>query len=257
MMRPIRFLGAVIILLGFGLVAGLVWLVPVRRIRRRAIRRLRQLWARALLWVLSVRVELDPPDADLPDPALYAANHASYLDILVVMSISPGVFVSKLSVVWWPVIGQLAAAGETLFVNRGDRLRVGRLVEKVRERLRSGRSVVFFPEATNSNGETLLPFKTSLFAAAQGNDGPGFLVQPLVIRYESIGGQPLTAENRDQVLWFGDNPFLSHAWNLLSRPGVEVTVRALPPREVSTSRREFGDELRKEMLQHARLIEPA
>ncbi|MFO7898758.1 MAG: 1-acyl-sn-glycerol-3-phosphate acyltransferase [Planctomycetota bacterium] len=255
MSRLVRFPAAVLVLLTLGFVAGLAWLIPVRRARSRVIRRLCQCWATALLRVLSVRVRLDPPDADLPDPALYAANHSSYLDILVVMSISPGVFVSKLGVAWWPLIGQLAAASETLFVNRRDRFRVGRLVDKVRDRLRSGRSVVFFPEATSGSGDSLLPFKPSLFAAARCDDGPRFPVQPLVIRYESVAGEPLNTENRDRVLWYGGRLFLPHVWNLLRGPGVEVTVRALPARPPGESRREFARELREEMLKEIKIPE--
>jgi len=252
-MRLIRLFLAFAIMLGLGAVTAVVWLVPAPRWRRRRTRSLRQTWARAMLWLLRVRVRVEPPDADLSGTALYVANHTSYLDILVLMSRTPGVFVSKLGIIWWPVVGQIACLGETLFVNRNNRLGVGRLVEKVRKRLGAGGSVVFFPEATSSNGDTLLPFKSSLFAAADDGEGRLFAIRPLVVRYESIGGRPVDRSNRDRIYWYDDMLLPPHTWGLLAAPGIDVVVRVLPERMLSGPRGRFARDLRREMLKEIRI----
>lgn len=230
------------------------WACPVRPLRNRAIRRLRRLWAHMCLRLLRVTVRLEPPDADLGDPALYVANHTGYLDVLVLLSIVPGVFISREGVKWWPIIGQLTVLAGTLHVDRRDRLGIGRFVDRARRRLRRGSSIVFFPEGTSTNGDGLLPFKTPLFAAATDKDGFSVPVRPLVLRYLSIGGQPVTAANRDRIFWYGDMTLGRHLWRTLKAPRVEVLVKALPGRHITTDRRSFAAALHQEML---REIQPA
>lgn len=254
-MRLIRLVVMGLLMSCLGLAAAGAWLIPAPRVRRRCIRRLRQSWARCALRLMRIRVRVEPPGAVLSDPVLYVANHIGYPDILVLMSVCPGVFISKLGVLWWPFFGQLAFLGETLFVNRRKRLGIGRIVDKVRDRLRSGGSVVFFPEATSSDGESLLTFKSSLFAAADGGDGRMFAIRPLVVRYETIGGEPVTRANRDRIFWYGDMPLLGHMWGQLGAPGIDVVIRVLPERTLPEDRHEFAGKLREEMLSEIRIPE--
>ncbi len=254
-MRVLRLISGIAIMLVLGTVAAAVWLIPARGVRNRCLRRIGRAWARAMLRLLRIRVHLDPPDTTFSGPALYVANHTGYLDILVLMSVAPGIFISRQDVVWWPLIGQLAALGGPLFVNRKNRLNIGPLVEKVRHRLRTGTSVIFFPEATTSSGDGLLPFKSSLFAAAAGNAGEAFPVRPFVSSYRSIGRQPIGPSNRRRVLWFDDTTLVRHAWGLLSAPGIEVVLKVLPERKCSGDRRQFARQLREEMLRELEIPE--
>jgi len=249
-MRIFRVVIGTVLILALGLLAALPWLVPLRGIRSTLLRRARRTWARGLCWLLRVRVQLEPADADLSGAALYAANHSSYLDIPVVMSVAPGVFVSKSSVRWWPVLGQLAVIGGTLFADRGNRFSIGQMVERARRRLLSGTSIIFFPEATSSNGEGLLPFKSSLFAAAgEGADGRQVPVRPLVLCYRRLNGRALDVSSRDQVFWYGEMRLPGHLWNLLGAKRIEVTIKVLPERSLSGDRRRFAAALREDMLQ--------
>ncbi len=252
-MRVLRVIVAVFAVFVLVVMTVPAWLVPFRRCRGAWLSGMRRVWARPLLRLLRVRIHVEPAQANFSGPALYVANHTGYLDIVVVMSLVPGVFISREGIIWWPVIGQLAALAGTLFVNRKDRLSIGRLVEKVRRRLRVGASVVFFPEATTTNGEMLLPFRTSLFAAADAGDGEIFPIRPLVLCYRSVGGKPLDTANRDRVFWYDNMTLLGHIWRLLTVRGIDVVVKVLPERTLSADRREFGRTLREEML---REIEP-
>jgi 1-acyl-sn-glycerol-3-phosphate acyltransferase len=255
-MRLIRVLLIVVVMCPLATAAGFAWLIPVRRWRHRTAYRIAQAWARFILWTLRIRVRLDPPDAAVSGPALCVANHQSYLDILVLMSVKPAAFISKRSVLWWPLIGQAAAAGGTLFVDRSKRLGVRDLVRMIRDRLDRGASVFFFPEATTSDGEGLLPFKGSLFAAAAGTDGRAHDIRPFVVRYLAIGGETIDASNRARVGWFGDATFAGHIWGILAAPGIDVVVRPLPARPLPEQRRGFVDELRQEMLDVYCSLEP-
>ena len=197
---------------------------------------------------MRVRVRLLPAGVDLAGPALHAANHTGYLDILIVLSVTPGVFISKAGVLWLPLMGQLAAVGGTLFVNRAHRLAVVSLIGKVRRTLRAGTSVIFFPEATSSDGKGLLPFKTSLFEAARAQGGHGFPVRPIVLCYRTVAGRPIDDSNRSCVFWYGGANLARHLWRMMAAPGVDVDVKVLPERRLSGDRGAFATELRDEML---------
>src|SRR5260370_15925545 len=60
----------------------------------------------------------------IPARGLLVSNHLSYVDILVLLSLAPAVFVSKSEVKSWPVMGWLAQLGGTVFIDRLRRTHV-------------------------------------------------------------------------------------------------------------------------------------
>jgi 1-acyl-sn-glycerol-3-phosphate acyltransferase len=58
----------------------------------------------------------------MPGSGLLVGNHLSYLDIIVLSSIRPCVFVAKRDVAAWPFFGWLARAAGTIFIDRERRL---------------------------------------------------------------------------------------------------------------------------------------
>src|SRR6185437_308568 len=102
----------------------------------------------------------------IPAKGLLVSNHLSYVDILIISSITPAIFVAKREVSGWPVFGPLARMGGTLFVDRGRRTLVGKTTDEIQSALDQGALVVLFPEGTSSNGQTVLPFKSSLLEPA-------------------------------------------------------------------------------------------
>jgi len=247
-MRIVRLIIGGLITFPFVLMSVLLWVPPLLRWRRRWLARLRPMWARLVLWLLRIRVRVEPPGVNTDGPALYVANHTGYLDILVVMSVSPGAFISREGIFWWPVLGQLTALGDTIFVDRRRRLSIGRSIDKIHSRLRLGVSIVVFPEATSANGDGLLPFRSPLFAVVTKRDGREFPVRPLVVRYLTVAGQPIDESNRDRVYWYGDMSLPKHIWHSLTAPGIEVAIKPLPERVITGDRKEFASSLREEML---------
>src|SRR6185369_10489209 len=130
------------------------------RVRARFTARFFSGWARLILWLLAVRVEASgaPPRP----PFLLVANHLSYLDVLVLASRLPSVFVSKAEVRRWPLLGPICTALGTIYIDRGQRRDIPRVMAEIEAALDSGLGVVFFPEGTSSKGETVAPFKPSL-----------------------------------------------------------------------------------------------
>src|SRR6266403_2862272 len=122
----------------------------------------RSLWlqqaSRRLLRIFHAQVRATGP---IPKSGLLVSNHLSYLDIMVLCSLAPSIFVAKREVKHWPVFGWFARLGGTLFADRERRTQVGQLANAMRSVLNQGALVVLFPEGTSSDGQTVLPFKSS------------------------------------------------------------------------------------------------
>jgi lyso-ornithine lipid O-acyltransferase len=175
-----------------------------------------------------------------PVRGLLISNHLSYLDILVLSSLTPAVFVSKHDVKYWPVFGQFAVLGGTVFVDRTRRFQVGRVNDEITTALNQGALVVLFPEGTSSNGQTLLPFKSSLLEPAT---DPSWPLAIGWIHYEIDDG-----DAGEEVCYWGGHTFFPHMLNLLSKRHVRVMVRFGQRSERSRDRKELAQQLRAEIL---------
>ena len=94
-------------------------------------------------------------------------------------------------------------------------------------RLGAGDRLILFPEGTSSDGNTILPFKSTLFAiAATQIEARAIPVQPISITYTRLDGFPLGRLLRPIYAWYGDMPFAPHFWHLLGygRFQVEITI---------------------------------
>jgi lyso-ornithine lipid O-acyltransferase len=200
--------------------ASLLVCVPLHYLWKLAGRR--SPWPRRFLGsiarIAGLKVELR--GAPLPSHVLFAANHLSWLDIMLVAGASGAAFVSRDDVASWPVIGWLAGLNDTVFVDRSDRRAVHGQVETLRSALAGGRPVALFPEGTTEGGTGLLPFRASLFSALF-PPLPGVRVQPVAIDYGNAGRE---------IAWTGSEAAAANARRVLSRPGtVPVIVHFLPP----------------------------
>jgi 1-acyl-sn-glycerol-3-phosphate acyltransferase len=101
-------------------------------------------------------------------PFLLAANHTSYLDIPLLLALLPAdfAFVSKVEASRWPLVGLFIRRGAHLTVDRRDTRDGLATAERVAATLRSGRSVLVFPEATFVAGAGLRPFRLGAFKTA-------------------------------------------------------------------------------------------
>jgi 1-acyl-sn-glycerol-3-phosphate acyltransferase len=178
-------------------------------------------------------IRLNIEGAVLPDkPVLLVSNHTSWLDITVLSAVAPLSFVAKKEVARWPFVSSLARLQRTVFVDRERRSAVGETTNEIMARLGTGDTVVLFAEGTSSDGNRVLPFKTSLFAAAKppgkamGSNGvDGIVVQTLSLVYTRLHGIPLSRSARPIVGWFGDMEMQNHAWELLKAGPLDVRIR--------------------------------
>jgi 1-acyl-sn-glycerol-3-phosphate acyltransferase len=127
-------------------------------------------------------------------PALLASNHVSWLDIVVLGGLTPTDFLSKYEVRRWPVVGWLADRSGTLFIRRGNHESAS-ISAKIAQRLREDGLLTLFPEGTTTDGRSVRPFFSRLFAAAidTGTD-----VIPVAMRYHIQGEYDPVAPYTDQ-----------------------------------------------------------
>src|SRR5262249_40072572 len=110
-----------------------------------------QRWCRFACLVLGIRVRTR---GSMPSSGLLVSNHLSYLDIIVLSSIRPCVFVAKCDVARWPLFGWLARAAGTIFVDRDRRFCGTKAIDLIRQAIAGGSLVVLFPEGTGSDRST-------------------------------------------------------------------------------------------------------
>jgi 1-acyl-sn-glycerol-3-phosphate acyltransferase len=177
----------------------------------------------------------------IPENGLIVSNHLSYLDILVISSASPAVFISKTEVRRWPVFGLLARMAGTVFVDRDRRTAVSDHLGSVASALEAELPVVLFPEGTSSDGSTVLPFRSSLLQAAIISHTA---ITPAAISYDLQGGRVA-----DEICYWRDMIFAHHFWNLLGKQSLTATLRFGTPHAPGQGRKELAYTLRLAVLQ--------
>lgn len=197
-------------------------------------------WSRAFLRVLGVRVAWRGPEP-VP-PFLLAANHLSYLDILVLASRLPTTFVAKAEIASWPVLGPLCTSFGTLFVDRSRRSDLPRLLGRLEDALSAGSGVVFFPEGTSSPGVDILPFRSPLLALPAASGHP---VHAAALAYRTLQAD---APAHLSVCWWGDMPFGPHLVSLLGLSRIEAVVSVAAEPLVDADRKALALALREAVL---------
>ena len=139
----------------------------------------------------------------------YVANHISWVDILALAGASGTAFVAKAELEASPVVGWLANLNRTVFVKREHRMGVAEQINALKEALVDNWSVTVFPEGTTTDGQSLLPFKTSMLSVLE-PPPPGVLVQPVVLDYGAVA---------EWIGWIGVEGGLNNAKRVLSRKG--------------------------------------
>lgn len=189
-------------------------LLPSARVPR-ASRRV----ARALLAALGVRHRVVGRITDRR--ALVVANHVSWLDVVVLAAHLPGRALAKTEVRDWPVIGRLAVAMGTVFIDRERPRTLPATVAGVADALRDGGSVVAFPEGTTWCGRAGGPLRPALFQAAV---EAGAVVAPVRLTFALADGSPTTV-----AAFIGDESLLTSLRRVITARGLAVTLRAHPP----------------------------
>jgi lyso-ornithine lipid O-acyltransferase len=216
--------GILFLLMLYILFAFFIALLPTgANIRRALLIKNTSRGSRLMLRLLGVRVYVKHRER-LPENGaarLVVANHLSYIDVLVIASVVPSLFITSVELGSTTVLGMLARLGGSIFVERRKATKLRQEIPIISQALRAGLRVTLFPEGTTSNGSRVQPFKNSLFHAA-------ILAQtdilPLCLRYIGVNGKPLNMHNRDSVFYYGGATFFRHFPRLLSLTSIDVEI---------------------------------
>jgi lyso-ornithine lipid O-acyltransferase len=196
-------------------------------LKRPLCRRVPVFYHRFVCRLLGVRVRASgAPVSDRP--LLIVANHSSWLDISIITSLAPVVFVAKSEIARWPFLGVLAKLQRTVFVERDRRQKTGKVNAQIAKRLAGGDPVLLFGEGTAGDGNRVLPFRTALIGAARdaiasaGNDR--VWIQPLSIAYVSQQGISLGRHLRPRAAWYGKMKLIDHIGKIVRTGAVDVSV---------------------------------
>jgi 1-acyl-sn-glycerol-3-phosphate acyltransferase len=196
-----------------------------------------QVWALEMLARLAIKLVVhgQPP---LTGPVLLAANHISWLDIVVMHAARHCRFISKDDVRHWPLVGTLATGAGTLYLTRASRRDAMRVVHQMAECLAQGDVLAVFPEGTTGDGTTLLPFHANLLQAPIVADAP---VQPVALQFTDAHTGALSLA----PCYVGDDTLLQSLWRTLCTPNLVAVVRfGEPQRAQGRDRRVWAGDLR-------------
>jgi len=205
------------------LTAMLAFLIAARALRRvspRLCAGLRHVsknsGALKLLALMGGRVEIVgiPPHG----PCLFVSNHLGYLDVILLSALLDPVCVAKREIARWPVLGKLCRLFDTIFIDRKRKRDLPRVISEMAAAIDQGRTVVFFPESTSTPGTTVLPFKSALFEAGVRS---AVDVHYATLSYSVERNAPAPQLS---VCWWGDMPFMSHFYRLLTLPEFRVRL---------------------------------
>ena len=180
---------------------------------------------RLLIWLFSIKIEYEGYYKESPNCNLFISNHLSYLDIPILGSILPLRFVAKSEVKYWPIIGFLSKLASTVFIKRVRSASFNQK-KKIFKLLSEGKKLLIFPEGTTSDGNRILPFKSSLFSALENQN---FIIQPLIIIYSDLNGIPINRWLRPRIAWYGDMHLVPHLSILKNIKSINTKIIYLMP----------------------------
>ena len=159
-------------------VITLILLIIIPNLKLRCL--LAQASARLILRIIGVRCVLNSAELLPETPCVIVANHASYLDGVILKAALPPhfSFVIKKEMVRVPLAGLLLQRIGSLFVDRVNRHAGAMDARKIMREAAEGKSLVFFPEGTFTSRVGLERFHMGAFVTAQHASLP---VVPVVI----------------------------------------------------------------------------
>ncbi len=180
--------------------------------------RLIQSWSASLLHKLQITVQVQGHLPELSQlPVVLTSNHVSWVDIFVIHSVRPVRFVSKAEVRHWPIFGWLAAKTGTLFLVRTSRKHTAAIGGEMEKVLNQGDSLGLFPESTTSEGNSVLPFRSSMLQAAVNCQVP---ILPIALRYRLNDGT-----TNPHLPFVGEMTFMHSLIKVLTAPPSRVVLQ--------------------------------
>jgi 1-acyl-sn-glycerol-3-phosphate acyltransferase len=199
------------------------------------------LWAKTLCSILGIHVT-HTKHHTYKQPCFIASNHVSYIDIMILASMRPSIFVSKHEVGNWPLLGLLAKLAGTVFIDRASKRSAQQALIKMEKILSNNISLVVFPEGTTSDGTRLKQFKSTLFHVPA---KMGIPIIPMSLKYITQSTDKWAIGCPHPVAWIDDMKLLPHVWQVLGIKQILACVTINEPVETIIKNNEGLSQSRK------------
>jgi 1-acyl-sn-glycerol-3-phosphate acyltransferase len=188
-------------------------------------------WSGSLLRLFGVTVDYREParasaTATEGRGRLVVSNHRSALDIGVLLRHFGGHMVSRADLAAWPLVGAAARSVGTVFVDRASKISGASTIRAVRALLKSGETVLVFPEGTTFEGDVVRPFHPGAFVGALTS---GAVVVPVGVAYETGSEAAFVGES-----------FTSHLARMAGSGSTRVVARIGEPIEIAPGTKAEG-----------------
>ena len=142
-------------------------------------------------------------------PAVFIFNHQSSADIFLVSKLirKNATGIAKKELKFMPIIGQMMTAAGVIFIDRSNREKAIEAMKPAVDALKSGTSIIIFPEGTRSKTYRLGDFKKGAFHLAM---QAGVPIVPVVIR------------NAHDAMPLGSNVFRSVAIEVIVKDPIDT-----------------------------------
>jgi 1-acyl-sn-glycerol-3-phosphate acyltransferase len=189
--------------------------------------RVARLWARSILAVSRVPVSVRGLERlEAGRAYIFMSNHQSNFDIPVLLGHLPVQFrwLAKAELFRIPLFGRAMRGAGYISIDRTDRDAAFRSLRTAAATIRSGASIMIFPEGTRSTDGTLKPFKKGGFVTAI---EAGVPIVPVAIRgtYEIMAKADLLIHPREVTLDIG-TPIATDAYTIASKEALMDAVRS-------------------------------
>ena len=200
-----------------------------------------QAWSRQLLKILKIKVVIhgDQTFINSQQGYLVVSNHISWLDIHVINTMKPVVFVAKADVANWPIFGWIAKMIGTIFVKREKLSDLKRVIKDIKLQLQTQQPVCIFPEGTSSDGRQLLEFRSNLFEAVAHSET---MILPIALSYQE------NQKYSDRTAFIGDMGLIDSIKLIMQSDQIVAQIEVCAPQLAQDSRQKTADQARQAIL---------
>lgn len=197
-------------------------------------------WGAGLTWIMGIRV-VKRNERQGPMGDVIIANHMGFMDIPVLLSVYPSVFMISMAFSKFPYWGRELARQGHVFVNPKDPESRRKSRDGLRAVLERGERIIVFPEGRASPGAKRRPFRPFSFFEAKRQEK---WVEGVVIDYEP---------DRRDYAWDRNKPIASQLLNLFGRKEMIASVEFLPAELIDDpeeAAQRYHDEIERRLEEH-------
>jgi 1-acyl-sn-glycerol-3-phosphate acyltransferase len=140
------------------------------------------------------------------------ANHVSYLDIFLLAALYRTLYVSKIEVKHYPVIGQIASIIGIIFLKRSSPEERHKIIRTIANEPYK-RILTIFPQGTTSSIANPIPFKAGIFKTVEIN--PMIVLIPVSIHYKED----------NEIAWTEEQILIDNVKSVCSMNKIHVKVK--------------------------------